>query len=255
MDSRTDKNANIDASLKLMQRCLKDKPDIVCLSEKFLYWGPRKEIEALDSPAIELFRDFAKTNGVNVILGSIELASSEKNKITNSALVLNRAGDIIHRYDKIYMYTVNRKDLKINEERYTLRGDKLGLFELDGVKIGLGICFDLRFPEYFRRLAELGAEVIFLPSSFRKTTGQMAWDILPSARAIENQVYFCACNQTGDEGLKARCGNSKIISYNGEIISALAEEEGYASADLDVAALRKYRKEIPMSRHTANYGV
>jgi nitrilase len=104
----------------------------------------------------------------------------------------------------------------------------------------------LRFPEYFRKLTEQGAEVMFLPSSFRKTTGQIAWDILPSARAIENQVYFCACNQTGDEGLKARCGNSKIISYNGEIIASMAEEEGHISADLDIDALRKYRKELPV---------
>jgi nitrilase len=246
MDSRSDKKANIDTSLKLMKECLKDNPDIICLPEKFLFWGTRLEIETPSSPAIEIFKDFAKENSVNVILGSVELDCGEKNRVTNTSFVIDRAGDIIYRYDKIYMYTVHRKDLVINEEKRTKRGGKLGILELEGVKIGIGICFDLRFPEYFRKLAEQGAEIIFLPSSFRKTTGQIAWNFLPNARAIENQAYFCACNQTGDEGLKARCGNSKIISYSGEIIVSLAEEEGYISADLDIDALREYKKEMPV---------
>jgi nitrilase len=248
MDSGNDKKANIDTSLKLMKECLKDNPDIICLPEKFLFWGTRLEIETLGSPAIELFKNFAKENSVNVILGSVELDCGEKNRETNTSLAINKAGDIIHKYDKIYMYTVNRSDLVINEGKRTKRGRKLGIFELEGVKIGVGICFDLRFSEYFRKLADKGAEIIFLPSSFRKTTGQIAWDILPNARAIENQAYFCACNQTGDKGLKARCGNSKIISYNGEIMASMGEEEGYISADLDIDALRKYRKEIPVAK-------
>jgi nitrilase len=250
MHSSSDKKANIDKALKLMQKC--DKPDIICLSEKFLYWGNKLEPETPDSPVVELFKNFAKENGVNIILGSIELTAGQKNKVTNSSLVINRAGDVIHRYDKIYMYTVHRKELSINEEKRTVKGNKLGMFKLEGVKVGLGICFDLRFPEYFRKLTEQGAEIMFLPSSFRKATGQIAWDVLPSARAIENQVYFCACNQTGDCGLKARCGNSKIISYDGEIISSLSEEEGYISADLDIDALRKYREEIPVSKQVVD---
>jgi len=248
MDSGSDKKANIDTALRLMRGCLTDNPDIICLSEKFMYWGTKLEIENLDSPAIGIFKNFSKENNVNIILGSVELASGEKNKITNSSLVISKAGDIIYRYDKIYMYTVHRKDLVINEEKRTARGNKPGIFELEGVKIGLGICFDLRFPEYFRKLTEQGAEVIFLPSSFRKATGQTAWDILPNARAIENQVYFCACNQTGGNELKARCGNSKIISYDGEVISSMAEEEGHISASLDIEALRKYRDEIPVAK-------
>jgi len=248
MNSGSDKSANIEKALKLMKESLKDNPDVICLSEMFLYWGEGISKEELESPIVKEFREFANINNINIILGSIGLLSDEKDKVTNTSLVINRHGDIMHRYDKIYMYTVDRKDLKIDEGRDTIRGDKIEVFELEGIKMGIGICFDLRFPEYFRKLTELGAEMIFLPSSFRKITGQLAWDILPKARAIENQVYFCACNQTGGSGLKARCGNTKIISYNGEVISSLDEEEGYITVDLDIEKLRKFRTEVPVSK-------
>lgn len=247
MNSGNDKNANIEKAFKFMKASLKDNPDIICISEYFLHCGENKTAEKFDSDIIKKFCSFAKENNTNLILGSIWIVS-DNNMNTNTTLVINRSGEIIHKYDKIYMYTVDREDLKIDEGKYTKRGTELGLFELDGIKIGLGICFDLRFPEYFRKLYLEGAELIFLPSSFRKTTGKIAWEYLTVARAVENQLYFCACNQTGGEGLKARCGNSKIISYNGEIISAMNEEEGHISATIDIEALRKYRKELPTSK-------
>lgn len=117
-----------------------------------------------------------------------------------------------------------------------------GIFELDGVKMGVGICFDLRFPEYFRELVKEGAEILFLPSHFRKATGEIAWNVLTRARAIENQVYFCACNQTG-EGI---CGNTKVISYEGEILSVLEMDEGILVQDLDLETQKQYRMQMPV---------
>ena len=93
----------------------------------------------------------------------------------------------------------------MTKRRRQFHGKENGVFELDGIKMGVGICFDLRFPEYFRELINAGAEIIFLPSHFRKATGEMAWNVLTRAMAIENQVYFCACDQTG-EGI---CGNTR----------------------------------------------
>lgn len=121
-------------------------------------------------------------------------------------------------------------------------GKTNGIFELDGVKMGVGICFDLRFPEYFRELIKEGAEILFLPSHFRKTTGEIAWNVLTRARAIENQVYFCACNQTGD-GI---CGNTTVISYEGEILSTLETDQGILVQELDLEAQREYRRQMPV---------
>jgi predicted amidohydrolase len=123
-----------------------------------------------------------------------------------------------------------------------LLGDELGLFEIDGVKIGIGICFDLRYPEYFRELTRNGAKIIFLPAHFRKNTGSMAWKVLPEARAIENQVYFCACNQTG----KGLIGNSKIISYDGSIVKSLEDEEDILTAEIDLDSQNEYRQKFPI---------
>ena len=100
----------------------------------------------------------------------------------------------------------------------------------------------MRFPEYFRELTRRGAEIIFLPSHFNKSTGAIAWDVLTKARAIENQIYFCAVNQTGEK----LCGETKVISYTGEILKSLGKEEGILTIDLDLKKQNEYRQEMPI---------
>lgn len=254
MNSKDNKKENIEKAFKFMDEAIKQNVDIICLSEKFLYWGKDRGAESIDSEIISDFKEYAKENNVNIILGSLALKVQNTNNITNTSLVIGRNGEIIHRYDKIYMYTVDREDLKIDEGRDTIKGKRLGIFEIDGIKIGIGICFDLRYPEYFKALSLNGAEVIFLPSSFRKSTGKIAWEILTRARAIENQVYFCACNQTGGIAEKERCGNTQIISYDGTILTNINEEEGIIVQDLDIEKLRKFRKEFPILKQVEKFG-
>lgn len=253
MNSKDNKQENIDKAIKLMDEAVKQNPDIICLSEKFLYWGQGRGAESIDSIIISDFKEYAKRNHVNIILGSLALKVKDTESITNTALVINRSGEIVHRYDKIYMYTVDREDLKIDEGRDTIKGKNLGIVEIDGVKIGIGICFDLRYPEYFKALVLNGAEVIFLPSSFRKSTGELAWEILTRARAIENQVYFCACNQTGGIAEKERCGNTQIISYDGIVMANIEKDEGIIVQDLDIEKLRTFRKEFPILKQIEKF--
>ena len=253
MNSQDNKKENIEKAIMLMNKAVEKKADIICLSEKFLYWGKGREAEEVNSEVIENFKKYAKQNNVNIILGSLAIKYKDTDNITNTSFVINREGEIIHRYDKIYMYTVDRPDLKINEGEHTVKGTKLGIVEIEGVQIGIGICFDLRYPEYFKKLALSGAEIIFLPSSFRKTTGKTAWEILTRARAIENQVYFCACNQTGGIAEKERCGNTQIISYDGTIMSNIEKEEGIIIEDLDIEKLRNFRKEFPVLKQIENF--
>ncbi len=144
------------------------------------------------------------------------------------------------------MYTVERDEVTYRELDSIESGSRPGVFELDGITMGVGICFDLRYPEYFRELTKQGAEITFLPSNFRKITGRIAWDVLPMARAIENQVFFCAVSQTGNTGVKERCGKSTVISFAGAIIAQMGEEEGIITADLDLESLRKFRREFPV---------
>lgn len=254
MNSGSNRETNSLNSMKWLSAALSDSPDVICLPERFLYWGDDNDSNPEDvcSDRIIEFKNFARLNHVNVVLGSLALKTDDPDKNTNTTLVINRTGDIIHRYDKIYMYDVMRDDLVLRESDSTIQGRALGLFELDGITMGVGICFDIRYPEYFRELVQRGAEVIFLPACFRKITGEVAWDVLTRARAIENQVYFCACAQTGEEGVKARCGNTRIVSYDGRIVQNLEKDEGIVTAELDLEQLRRFRKTFPVLEQIKN---
>lgn len=241
-ESKGTKQENEEKVFIQLQEAVKEKPDIICLSELFLSWGKDFYGGTVKIEEIKKYQDFAKENNVNIILGSVALESNLPNKTTNTCFIINRDGIIVGRYDKIHLYKVNKPDFKLDERDDTIAGNNLGLFELDNVKVGVGICFDLRFPEYFRELTKKGAQIIFLPSHFRKSTGNIAWNVLTRARAIENQVYFCAVDQTGED----LCGDTKVISYNGEVLKSLNDEEGILTIDLDLEEQRKYRAEIPV---------
>ena len=241
-ESNGTKQENEEKVFIQLQEAVKEKPDIICLSELFLSWGKDFYGGTVKIEEIKKYQNFAKENNVNIILGSVALESNLPNKTTNTCFIINRDGTIVGRYDKIHLYKVNKPDFKLDERDDTIAGNSLGLFELDNIKIGVGICFDLRFPKYFRELTKNGAQIIFLPSHFRKNTGAIAWNVLTRARAIENQVYFCAVDQTGED----LCGDTKVISYNGEVLKSLNGEEGILTIDLDLEEQRKYREEVPV---------
>ena len=241
-ESNGTKQENEEKVFIQLQEAVKEKPDIICLSELFLSWGKDFYGGTVKIEEIKKYQNFAKENNVNIILGSVALESNLPNKTTNTCFIIDRKGTIRGQYDKIHLYKVNKPDFKFDEGEDTIAGNRLGLFELDNVKIGVGICFDLRFPEYFRELAKNGVQIIFLPSHFRKNTGAIAWNVLTRARAIENQVYFCAVDQTGED----LCGNTKVISYNGEVLKSLNDEEGILTIDLDLEEQKKYREELPV---------
>lgn len=242
MESIGTKQQNMQKALNLLLQATKESPDIICLSELFLYWGRDYENGIVELKELKPFQNFAKVNNVNIVLGSVALKQKNTTKTTNTAFVINRKGEIVLRYDKKYMYAVNRPDFKFDESDEVIKGNSLGIVTLDNVKVGIGICFDLRFPEYFRNLTKNGAEVIFLPAHFNLKTGSTAWDILTKARAIENQVYFCACNQTGSKVM----GNTRIISFDGSIINSLDKEEGIVTAELDFGKQKSFREEFPV---------
>ena len=241
-ESNGTKTENERKVFNQLNDAIKERPDIICLSELFLSWGKDFFGGIVNIEEIEKYQTFAKDNNVNIILGSVALESDIPNKTTNTSFIIDRNGEIIGRYDKIHLFKVNRPDFQLDEHDDTIAGKDIGIFEVDNIKIGIGICFDLRFPEYFRELTRKGAEIIFLPSHFNKSTGTIAWDVLTRARAIENQVYFCAVNQTGEK----LCGDTKVISYTGEVLKFLDKEEGVLTVDIDLEEQAKYRQEMPI---------
>lgn len=251
MSAGTDIADNFSRAMKILNDAMRSNPDVVCFPENFLFSGSDKANGIMTEKSSEIiaFQTYAREHNVNLILGSVKLKTADPRRITNTCFVVNRKGQIVHRYDKIFMYDFHKNGISVLESASTIAGENLGLFELDGIKMGVGICVDFRFAPYFTKLAQSGAKIIFLPSAMRKLTGATAWEVLPRARAIENMVYFCACSQTKNlGGSKAgdACGESAIISYNGEVLVKMNEDEGFCEAEVDFEKLDSFRKEILM---------
>lgn len=236
---------------------------IVVLPECCLFFGGRDkeqlllaqetyQSDLLENRLVQQLSRLAKQYCVNLVAGSIPLYKNTAQKFTNTSLVFSSTGELQTRYDKIHLFDVEVEDNEKNylESRYTHAGNQVVCQELAGVTLGLSICYDLRFPELFRQLTVLGANVITVPAAFTKVTGQAHWQALLQARAIENQVYIVAAGQQGiHQNGRETWGHSMIISPWGEIISQIDEGQGTISAEVDLNELTKIRRTIPVAKH------
>jgi len=173
-------------------------------------------------------------------------------KFTNSCLVFAPNGDQLQRYDKIHLFDANVSagEKKYVESTYTQAGKKLSIAVTQSTQIGLSICYDLRFPELYRQLRLLGADIITVPSAFTATTGKAHWQALLQARAIENQVYIIAAGQQGiHENGRETWGHSMIISPWGEIQACAPDGECVISTTYSPEALAKIRQSMPIIEH------
>ena len=200
---------------------------------------------------------------VNILIGSLQTKVIFRNKknccLVNRSFFINTKGIVINKYDKIHMFDVilSDKEKFIESDTY-LSGDKAVLGELNvngnKIKFGLTICYDLRFPGLFRDLAKAGAEIIFVPSAFSKTTGKLHWHALLKARAIENGCFIIAPAQTG-EHFKGRSsfGHSLIVSPWGEILADAKKTEGIVTSKINIQEVYMCRKKIPSLKNGKRY--
>lgn len=209
------------------------------------------------------FSQLAKKYRLTLVAGSMPLWVKGTNKFTNSCCVFDENGRQQAQYDKIHLFDVDvNTDINSNEEAdsnayqesfYTQAGDSCTVTALQAhadIKLGLTICYDLRFPELFRQLRIGGATIITVPSAFTKVTGKAHWQALLQARAIENQVYIVAAGQQGThENGRETWGNSMIINPWGEIIANLETGNGFISAPYDQQKLMQLRAAMPVAAH------
>lgn len=195
----------------------------------------------------------AKQFNVTFIGGTIPLLIDDGNKYTNSSCAFNSNGELIGRYDKIHLFDVNVADNEKNycESRFTKAGTHPCVVNTPFAKIGLTVCFDVRFPMLFQTLTAMGADIITVPSAFTRVTGKAHWQTLLQARAIENQVYIIAAGQDGvHENGRETWGHSMIISPWGEVLASLEEGEGIISANFIPEEITRIRTSMPL-KHTA----
>jgi predicted amidohydrolase len=250
----------------LIEESAHDDEHIVVLPECCLFFGGKdqqqlalaKESDQLAyqnvfvSTLQEQLSRLAMRYHVYLVAGSIPLLSTTGDKFTNTCCVFSPEGDLLTQYDKIHLFDVDVQDSEkqYRESRYTQCGNEIVSTSAAGINVGLSICYDLRFPELYRNLTTLGADIITVPSAFTAVTGKAHWQALLQARAIENQVYIIAAGQQGvHENGRETWGHSMIISPWGEILACLEEGTGSISVDFSRHDLEKVRKAIPVAEH------
>lgn len=242
MDIRLgDPEYNYRHALKLMERALTDKPDVIILPEMF---NTAYAFDIIDSVGdregrglIESFTPFIENAKVNVVAGSI--SDYREDGLYNTAYVFDRTGDIICRYDKVHMFGL------MDEDRFLSPGKSLGYFEIDNVPAGIIICYDLRFPELTRSLALKGAKILFIPAEWPHPRLNH-WRTLQIARAIENQMYVVSCNRVGEKGKDVFFGHSMVIDPWGEVVLEMGEGEEINTVDIDLGSVDDVRRRIPV---------
>ena len=252
-------NENITTIDKILAGLTFDKNHIVVLPECCLFFGGKdsEQLSLAKSTHLEQslkakLAELAKRYSVNLIAGSVPLYIPEANKFTNSCCVFSSTGECLTQYDKIHLFDVNVDDNEKNycESFFTQAGEHVKTVDLSGLTIGLSICYDLRFPELFRQLRMMGAQIITVPSAFTKVTGNAHWQTLLRARAIENQVYIVAAGQEGvHKNGRETWGHSMIISPWGEILACKEHEQGAITVDICLNEINKIRKAIPVAEH------
>lgn len=204
-----------------------------------------------DNPDVKQIAALTAELGVHVLIGSMVLASDDTPKAVNRSLLLAPDGAVAAEYDKIHMFDVTLANGETHAESANYQpGNTLGLADIGGMKLGLSICYDVRFPMLYRRLAQAGADIISVPSAFTRPTGKAHWHILLRARAIETGCFIIAPAQVGaHENGRETYGHSLIVDPWGHVLAEAGDDDDLILADLDVSLVQKARAQIPALAH------
>jgi deaminated glutathione amidase len=253
--ARPHKADNIAAMAPLVADAAARGADIVLLPEKWNAWLDGPGLRALaESPdggdTIDAMAEWARAHRVNLIGGSIAIADGDR--VSNVSIAFDRDGNRVGSYTKIHLFDVNVGGHSYRESDGTSPGSEPVVVELDGIRVGLTVCYDLRFPELYRTLTlDGGALILTVPSNFTLHTGLAHWEVLLRARAIENQAFVLATGQHGLPGGldKPSYGHSMIIDPWGTVLAQIADGDGVICADLDFARLEHMRATLPALEH------
>lgn len=267
MVSGTAPAVNLERVLCLMQDAVTAGAGLVLLPENFALLDSaqlRTFAESEVETVVQRLCAFAAEQGIWIVAGSLPLAVDEQGtalqgqRVRSSCLVIDALGAIRARYDKIHLFDVDVADAQgsYRESDYIAAGDQCKVVDTPFGRLGLSICYDLRFAEQYQRLTALGAELIVVPSAFTYTTGAAHWEVLLRARAIENQVYVLGANQGGEHSVTRRTwGHSMVVSPWGDVIAHCEEGEAVVLAEIDLDLLREVRSRMPVQQHRQQAGI
>jgi predicted amidohydrolase len=261
MTSRADKAANLETAERLVSQAASTGADVVVLPEKWNGIGDAEVSHAIAEPleggeSMAAMSAWARDHGITLVGGSIVERREGREKFSNTCVVFDPEGQVVALYRKIHLFDVEVGGVVYRESEAEEPGEEPVVAEVEDWKIGLSVCYDVRFPELYRILALEGAELVTVPAHFTTPTGKDHWHVLLRARAIENQLYVAAAAQVGETlPGKPAYGRSLIADPWGTIVAQAPVHETVIAAELDRAWLQHIRTKLPSlaNRQAAAY--
>lgn len=262
MVSTPDPQENLLHVTSLVNEAVQEGAELLVLPEYFCLMGHRDQDKLLiaerlgQGPIQDHLSTLAQTHQCWIVAGTLPLKiDGDDQHVTNTTLVFDPTGSIQARYDKMHLFRFDDGAQSYDESRVLKAGDQPGSFHMtdrSGVswRIGLSVCYDLRFPEYFRALMHPPCDLIVVPAAFTAVTGQAHWDILLRARAVENQCFVIASAQGGAHANgRQTYGHSMLIDPWGKVMASLPEGPGVITGQLQKATLNQIRQQLPALQH------
>ncbi len=248
-----DKDASAKKAMENVGRLASLGAQMVVLPEMFNCPYDTREFEGYaeseGGPTWQLMSEAARANGIYLVGGSIP--EREGKAIYNTCFIFGPDGSQIGKYRKIHMFDVDIKNGQYFKESEALQaGEDVAVVDTAFGKIGIAICYDVRFPELARKMVKQGAEMLIYPAAFNMTTGPVHWELIFRARAVDNQVYVIGCAPARDEeATYVSYGHSIVVSPWGDVVGSLNEEEGYLMGIIDFDEIKRVRAQLPLLRH------
>ena len=261
LDAGSDPETSVAAAIRLTDEAAAGGARLVALPEYLQYRGPddgyRASARTVPGPFTDAFADIARRRGCWILVGSLAETSADPARPYNTSSLIDPAGRIVAIYRKVHLFDVAVVDGPVDVESARVSpGDRLVVTDVDGVRLGLSICYDLRFPELYRELALAGAEVLTVPANFTERTGRDHWEVLLRARAIENGAYVIAPSQINGPPGQPAFGRTMIVDPWGTVIAQAVDRVEIVSAELDTERVAAVRRQIPAlaNRRPSAYG-
>jgi deaminated glutathione amidase len=256
MVSTPDVSRNLDAAARLIAEAAAAGARLVALPEYFCIMGRRDtdklavaEADAA-GPIQQMLSDQARVRGVWIVGGTLPMRTDRPDRVRNSCCVYAPDGQRAARYDKLHLFAFDNGREQYDEGRVLEAGSTPVAFDADGLRVGLSICYDLRFPELYRALSAPPCDLVCVPSAFTYTTGRAHWELLLRARAVENQCYVVAPAQGGDhENGRRTWGHSMVVDPWGEVLALHETGPGVVLAQVDVERIASVRRQLPALVH------
>jgi predicted amidohydrolase len=251
LNASASKIENVERMEALVSRAAATGADVVVLPEKWNGIGPADYLREVAEPleggeTVEAMATWAQRHEITLVGGSIAECRDGREKLSNTCVVFDPDGEIAAVYRKIHMFDVDVGGNVYRESESEEPGDTPATCDAEGWKLGLTLCYDVRFPELYRILALEGAELVTIPAAFTLYTGKDHWELLVRARAVENQCYVAAANQWGTHADgKAAYGRSMIVDPWGVVLAQAADEDGVVVAEIDRAHMERVRRSLP----------